>query len=73
MPGNIDSALVSTIVYRESFYEFKRKFKRIKYPSNLFGVVETLNQLGKEDGMIMVESPTRRGRVDVGIGLITLR
>ena len=72
-PGNVDSALLSNIVYRESFSEFKLTFKRLNSPSNLFGLVQTLKQPSEEDGRILVESLARRDRVGVGISLITGR
>ena len=68
LPGNVESALLGNIVYREFFSEFKRKFQAFKLNFFLPGRVQSP---GKEERMILVESFASRGRVGVGISLIT--
>ena len=68
-PGNIKSALLSNIVYREGFSEFKQNLKSlIKFPT--YSERQSLPRPGNEDRMIMVESFAICGCVVVGISLI---
>ena len=70
LPGNVESALLSNIVYRESFYAFKRLSVSQAFTLNipLNRTCQSLLQLAKQDRMILVESFASRGRVGVGIG-----
>ena len=70
LPGNAESALLSKIVYRESFPEFKWKSQAFKLNFMLTRARQSLPQLGKKNWMILVESFTIRVRVGAGIRLI---
>ena len=70
LPGNIESALLGNIVYRESFSEFKRKSQAFKLNFPLTRTRQSLPQPGKENRMILVESFAIRTRIGVGISLI---
>ena len=70
LPGNAESALLSKIVYRESFPEFKRKYQAFKLNFPLTWTRQSLPQPGKENRMILVESFAIRVPVGVGISLI---
>ena len=69
LPGYVESALLSKIVYRE-FSGFKRKPQVFKLNFPLTRTRQSLPQPGKENRMILVESLAIRVRVGVGISLI---
>ena len=70
LPGNVESTLLSKIVYRGSFPEFKRKSQAFKLNLSLIRTRQSLPQPGKEKRMILVETFVIRVRVGVGISLI---
>ena len=68
--GNVESALLSNIVYRESSPEFKRQSQAFKLNFPLILTRQSLPQPGKENRIILVESFAIRVRVGVDISLI---
>ena len=70
LSGKAESALLSNIVYREGFSEFKRKFKQFRLNFPLSGREQSLPRPGKEDQMVLVKSFANRGCIGVGISLI---
>ena len=68
--GNVESDFLSSIAYRESFSEFKRKSQAFKIYFPLTRTRQSLPQPGKEDRIVLVEHFAIRGRMGVGISLI---
>ena len=72
LPGNVESASVSNVAYRESFSESKRKSRAFKLTKlTLTRTFQSLPQSSRENRMILVESFAIRGRMDVGNSSIT--
>ena len=68
---NVESALLGNIVYRGSFFEFKRKSQAFKLNFPFARTLQSLPQPGKEYRMSLFESfAISRGRMGVGISLI---
>ena len=70
LTGNVESALLSNIVYREGRSMFRRKSQALKLNFTLAWTRQSLPQPGKEDRMILVESFASRGRMGVGVNVI---
>ena len=70
LPGNFESALLSNIVYRESFSELKLNSHVIKLNYPFPRTLQSLPQPGKENRIILVEPFAIRGRMGVGISSI---
>ena len=70
LPGNDESALLGSIVYREGFSEFKRKSLAFKLNFPLTWTHQSLPQPGKENRIILVEASAIHGRMGMDISLI---
>ena len=69
LPSNVESALLSNIVYGESFSEFKRKSQAFKLNLSLIRTRRSLPQPGKENFIIR---SAIRGRMDMGISFLMI-
>ena len=70
LPGDVESALLSNIVYRESFSEIRLKSQAIKLKFPLSRTPQSLPQPRKENRIILVESFVIRGLMSVGISSV---
>ena len=68
--GNVESASLVKIVYRDSVPELKRKSQAFKLNFSVTWTCQSLPQPGKENRMILVKSFAIRVRVGMGISSI---